>query len=67
MLLAVLCGKNSQIKRKEEVSDHGPRFPFPEIVSSGRLEVRIDSNGSKCFCYKNLFCFVLLLLLLTVV
>ncbi|KAM7480654.1 hypothetical protein LguiA_028867 [Lonicera macranthoides] len=46
MLLAVLCGKSSQIKRKEEVSHQGPRFPFPEIVSSGRLEVQVLNNPS---------------------
>lgn len=39
-LLAVLCGGTSSEKKPEDVSDQGFRFPFPEIVSSGRLEVQ---------------------------
>lgn len=36
-LLAVLCGRSSE-KKKGEVK-HRPAYPFPELVSSGRLEV----------------------------
>lgn len=46
MLLAVLCGESSQSKRQGDFSDQGPRFPFPEIVSSGRLEAQVLNNPS---------------------
>ncbi|TYJ32496.1 hypothetical protein E1A91_A05G039100v1 [Gossypium mustelinum] len=46
-LLAVLCSsKVSDNKLRQPVSDHKPRYPFPEIVSSGRLEVQLLINPS---------------------
>lgn len=39
-LLAVTCGKVSESKRKEDVPENRPQFPFPELISSGRLEVK---------------------------
>ena len=39
-LLAVLCGgKVSDNKKKQPVSDDKLKYPFPELASSGRLEV----------------------------
>lgn len=46
-LLAVLCGRTSEYDQKKDVHDGKPRYCFPEIVSSGRLEVGIILN---CFC-----------------
>ncbi|KAF8388676.1 hypothetical protein HHK36_025356 [Tetracentron sinense] len=43
-LLAVLCGKIPEYKQKQEVSEDRPRYPFPELVSSGRLEVQTLIN-----------------------
>ncbi|MBA0604091.1 hypothetical protein Godav_016777 [Gossypium davidsonii] len=46
-LLAVLCGgKVSDNKQKQPVSDYKPRYPFPELSSSGRLEVLLLNNPS---------------------
>ncbi|KAA8541586.1 hypothetical protein F0562_022738 [Nyssa sinensis] len=45
-LLAVLCGRNSGSKREQVVPQDRPRYPFPEIVSSGRLEVQTLNNPS---------------------
>ncbi|KAK8295059.1 hypothetical protein V6Z11_D05G039500 [Gossypium hirsutum] len=46
-LLAVLCSsKVSGNKLRQPVSDHKPRYPFPDIVSSGRLEVQLLINPS---------------------
>ncbi|XVE53795.1 hypothetical protein DITRI_Ditri03aG0030800 [Diplodiscus trichospermus] len=46
-LLAVLCGgKVSDNKQKLPVSDDKPRYPFPELASSGRLEVQLLNNPS---------------------
>ncbi|XVE70779.1 hypothetical protein DITRI_Ditri10aG0098200 [Diplodiscus trichospermus] len=46
-LLAVLCGgKVSDNKQKPPVSDDKPRYPFPELASSGRLEVQLLNNRS---------------------
>ncbi|TYH61004.1 hypothetical protein ES332_D07G019700v1 [Gossypium tomentosum] len=46
-LLAVLCGgKVSDNKQKQPVSDYKPRYPFPELSSSGRLEVQLLNNPS---------------------
>ncbi|KAK8343498.1 hypothetical protein V6Z12_A07G019000 [Gossypium hirsutum] len=46
-LLAVLCGgKVSDNKQKQPVSDDEPRYPFPELSSSGRLEVQLLNNPS---------------------
>ncbi|XWS72334.1 hypothetical protein CRYUN_Cryun02cG0031100 [Craigia yunnanensis] len=46
-LLAVLCGgKISDNKQKQPVSDDKPRYPFPELASSGRLEVQLLNNPS---------------------
>lgn len=39
-LLAVLCGKS----RQKLETGLGPSYPFPELVSSGRLEVHTLSN-----------------------
>ncbi|OWM74344.1 hypothetical protein CDL15_Pgr013248 [Punica granatum] len=40
-LLAVICGKISDEKQKQTVSEAQPSYPFPELVSSGRLEVTL--------------------------
>uniref|UniRef100_A0A2P2KR21 ARID domain-containing protein n=1 Tax=Rhizophora mucronata TaxID=61149 RepID=A0A2P2KR21_RHIMU len=47
-LLAVHCRKNSDNnkKQKQSHSDCNPRYPFPEVVSSGRLEVQVLTNPS---------------------
>jgi hypothetical protein len=39
-LLAVTSGKNFEDKLKKDVVEDKPRYPFPELVSSGRLEVQ---------------------------
>ncbi|CAK9144671.1 unnamed protein product [Ilex paraguariensis] len=44
-LLAVLCG-NTENKSKQYVLGGRPRYPFPELVSSGRLEVQTLNNPS---------------------
>lgn len=36
-LLAVTCGKN--FEDKKDAAEDKPRYPLPELVSSGRLEV----------------------------
>jgi hypothetical protein len=36
-LLAVLCGKSGE--QKLPLSDDKPRYPLPELESTGRLEV----------------------------
>lgn len=41
-LLAVLCGRKSERKHSEEISGDGLVYQFPELVSSGRLEVQIE-------------------------
>lgn len=46
-LLAVVCGKTTEYDQKPDVKDGKPRYCFPEIVSSGRLEVGIVL---KLFC-----------------
>ncbi|CAK7352284.1 unnamed protein product [Dovyalis caffra] len=45
-LLAVLCGKSGDNKQKQPLSDDKPRFPFPELASTGRLEVQVLTNPS---------------------
>lgn len=46
-LLAVLCGNVSEHKQKlEAVADSRPKYPFPELASSGRLEVQVLNNPS---------------------
>ncbi|XP_039032637.1 AT-rich interactive domain-containing protein 4-like [Hibiscus syriacus] len=46
-LLAVLCGgKVSDTKQKQPVFDDKPRYPFPVLASSGRLEVQLLNNPS---------------------
>ena len=42
-VLVVLCGRISEDRQKHDVAD-SLRYPFPEIVSSGRLEVQINSQ-----------------------
>uniref|UniRef100_A0A2N9FUV4 ARID domain-containing protein n=1 Tax=Fagus sylvatica TaxID=28930 RepID=A0A2N9FUV4_FAGSY len=46
-LLAVTSGKNFEDKLKKDVVEDKPRYPFPELVSSGRLEVQTLNNPSK--------------------
>lgn len=46
-LLAVVCGRTDEYDQKKDVHDGKSKYFFPEIVSSGRLEVRIIVN---CFC-----------------
>ncbi|OVA13018.1 ARID/BRIGHT DNA-binding domain [Macleaya cordata] len=43
-LLAVFCGRNPVYKKREDFSEDGSRYPFPELVSSGRLEVQTLVN-----------------------
>uniref|UniRef100_A0A2N9H488 ARID domain-containing protein n=1 Tax=Fagus sylvatica TaxID=28930 RepID=A0A2N9H488_FAGSY len=52
-LLAVVCGKGNvsdcdwdNVKRKQVISDNEPRYPFPDLTSSGRLQVQVLSNPS---------------------
>lgn len=40
-LLVVTCGKISEEKPNEDTLDEKLKYPFPELVSLGRLEVRI--------------------------
>ncbi|KAI4335151.1 hypothetical protein L6164_013824 [Bauhinia variegata] len=42
-LLAVLCGKSREIKQKQkqDASADLSQYPFPELASSGRLEVKV--------------------------
>ncbi|GMQ07974.1 hypothetical protein CsSME_00051932 [Camellia sinensis var. sinensis] len=44
-LLAVLSGRSSEYKHKQGADD-GLTYPFPEIVSSGRLEVQTLNSPS---------------------
>lgn len=39
-LLAVTCGKISEDQLKKDAAEDEPRYPFPELASSGRLEVQ---------------------------
>ncbi|PIA50511.1 hypothetical protein AQUCO_01300919v1 [Aquilegia coerulea] len=39
-LLAVLCGKVQDYKQKQKASEDEKKYPFPELRSSGRLEVQ---------------------------
>ena len=44
-LLVVTCGKLSESNRKKDVlDDDRPVYPFLELTSSGRLEVKIESR-----------------------
>ncbi|KAL8458781.1 hypothetical protein ACS0TY_036331 [Phlomoides rotata] len=43
-LLAVSCTGPSESKQNQDVLGENRRFPFPEIVSSGRLEVQTLKN-----------------------
>ncbi|GLT74225.1 hypothetical protein SLA2020_460330 [Shorea laevis] len=45
-LLAVLCGKVSENKQKQVVGDERPNYPFPELVSLGRLEIQVLNKPS---------------------
>ncbi|KAA8540205.1 hypothetical protein F0562_024232 [Nyssa sinensis] len=45
-LLAVVCGRTSENKQKHDVPEDWRRYPFPEIISSGRLEVQTLNNPS---------------------
>lgn len=45
-LLAVLCGRKPERKHSEEIFGDGPVYQFPELVSSGRLEVQTLVNPS---------------------
>ncbi|GFZ04347.1 ARID/BRIGHT DNA-binding domain-containing protein [Actinidia rufa] len=42
-VLAVLCGKTLEDRQKQNAAD-SLRYPFPDIVSSGRLEVQTLNN-----------------------
>ncbi|XP_057459848.1 AT-rich interactive domain-containing protein 4-like [Actinidia eriantha] len=42
-VLAVLCGKTLEDRQKQDAAD-SVRYPFPDIVSSGRLEVQTLNN-----------------------
>lgn len=46
-LLAVTCGKVSESKRKKDVPENRPQFSFPELISSGRLEIQTLTSPSK--------------------
>lgn len=45
-LLAVLSSKFVDDKQKQAATDDKPKYPFPEIASSGRLEVHLLSSPS---------------------
>ncbi|KAF5748385.1 AT-rich interactive domain-containing protein 4 [Tripterygium wilfordii] len=45
-MLAVFCGKIPGNKQKPSISDDKPRYPFPQLASSGRLEVQVLTNPS---------------------
>ncbi|GER53617.1 ARID/BRIGHT DNA-binding domain-containing protein [Striga asiatica] len=45
-LLAVLSSRSAENKPNQNVSEEKRKFPFPEIVSSGRLEVQTLKNPS---------------------
>ena len=42
-LLAVLCGKSGE--QKLPLSDDKPRYPLPELASTGRLDVCFEIFG----------------------
>ncbi|KAK8584729.1 hypothetical protein V6N13_138679 [Hibiscus sabdariffa] len=45
--IAVLSSsKVSDNKNRQQTSDHNPRYPFPELAASGRLEVQLLNNPS---------------------
>ncbi|EXB52088.1 hypothetical protein L484_024638 [Morus notabilis] len=46
-LLVVTCGKVSESKCKKDVPENQPLYPFPELVSLGRLEVQTLTSPSK--------------------
>lgn len=50
-LLAVTCGSVPKVKCEEDVAEDRLKYPFPELVSSGRLEVQlcISCNFSAIF------------------
>lgn len=52
-LLAVFCGTSPNSAR-HQVSEDGSKYPIPELVSSGRLEVKILSHVVVIF---TAFCF----------
>ncbi|KAE8675988.1 AT-rich interactive domain-containing protein 4 [Hibiscus syriacus] len=46
-VLAVHCSSEvSDNKHRKRTSDHNPRYPLPELASSGRLEVQLLNNPS---------------------
>ncbi|KAF5743130.1 AT-rich interactive domain-containing protein 4 [Tripterygium wilfordii] len=45
-MLAVFCGKIPAKKQQRSISDDKTTYPFPELASSGRLEVQILTNPS---------------------
>ncbi|CAH9098850.1 unnamed protein product [Cuscuta epithymum] len=45
-LLAVVFGRGSENTHIQDVVDNRPRYPFPEIASSGHLEVQYLKNPS---------------------
>ncbi|XP_047257050.1 AT-rich interactive domain-containing protein 4 isoform X4 [Capsicum annuum] len=45
-LLAVVCGRTDEYDQKKDAHDGKSKYFFPEIVSSGRLEVQVLKNPS---------------------
>ena len=43
-LLAVTCGKKFELDLDEKVTHNQLKFPFPELISSGRLEVMMNNE-----------------------
>lgn len=50
-VLVVTCGEFSEDKRDKDTPEDKLRYPFPELVSSGRLEVNIGYYHVKCGMY----------------
>ncbi|XP_031092123.1 AT-rich interactive domain-containing protein 4-like [Ipomoea triloba] len=46
-LLGVVCGRATGNKHQQDVAVDGVTYPFPEIASSGRLEVHLLKNPSR--------------------
>ncbi|XP_027122581.1 AT-rich interactive domain-containing protein 4-like [Coffea arabica] len=43
-LLAVLCGRTTDNEQKQEATIQKTKYPFPDLLSSGRLEVQTLKN-----------------------
>ncbi|KAM5580888.1 hypothetical protein ABKV19_010214 [Rosa sericea] len=46
-VLVITCGEISEDKRGKDIPEDKLRYPFLELVSSGRLEVQTLTNPSK--------------------